>query len=155
MFYYKVIDGTNIVGVATTSELRRVHSKKGFLIACEENTAQVIEIGGTYYHDEWMRPFYSDIPYRDGKVAKILLEEYEELRKQLDISDEPIEIEPEPPEEEPVTPPDEEKEQEERIMTADEMRQRIIELEEQNNEKDEKIDMLEECILEMSEYVYA
>ncbi|MBR1530594.1 MAG: hypothetical protein IJ643_00895 [Eubacterium sp.] len=102
-----------------------------------------------------MRPFYSDIPYRDGKVAKILLEEYEELRKQLDISDEPIEIEPEPPEEEPVTPPDEEKEQEERIMTADEMRQRIIELEEQNNEKDEKIDMLEECILEMSEYVYA
>ena len=40
-------------------------------------------------------------------------------------------------------------------MGLQEMRLKIIELENLNSEKDEKISFLEDCLLEMSEIVYA
>lgn len=54
-----------------------------------------------------------------------------------------------------IPDPDDEGGHYEPIMTAKEMRERIIELEEENSTKDERIEMLEECLLEMSEVVYA
>ena len=104
-------------------------------------------------------PYYSNIPslnQRDiyhlvGKSsmsgdhleAEVITEaEYEYLVEELDIPDEE-EVEPDPDEGSGSD-----------IMTAQQMRERIIELESDNEEKSQRIDFLEECLLEMSEAVY-
>ena len=82
--------------------------------------------------------------------AEIITEaEYEYLIEELDIPDEE-EVEPDPDEGSGSD-----------IMTAQQMRERIIELEEKNAlleaenvEKDRRLELVENCLLEMSEDVY-
>ena len=79
----------------------------------------------------------------DHLEAEVITEaEYEYLVEELDIPDEE-EVEPDP-DEGPGSD----------IMTAQQMRERIIELEEINVEKDKRIEFVEDCLLEMSEVVY-
>lgn len=68
--------------------------------------------------------------------------EYEYLIEEMDIPDEE-EVEPDPDEGSGSD-----------IMTSQQMRERILELESDNEEKSQRIDFLEECLLEMSEAVY-
>ena len=86
----------------------------------------------------------------DYLEAEIITEaEYEYLIEELDIPDEE-EVEPDPDEGSGSD-----------IMTAQQMRERIIELEEKNAlleaenvEKDRRLELVENCLLEMSEDVY-
>ena len=86
----------------------------------------------------------------DHLEAEIITEaEYEYLIEELDIPDEE-EVEPDPDEGSGSD-----------IMTAQQMRERIIELEEKNAlleaenvEKDRRLELVENCLLEMSEDVY-
>lgn len=50
--------------------------------------------------------------------------------------------------------PSKDEQEDETYMTPEQMRARIVDLERASSEKDNRIEMLEECILEMSEYVY-
>lgn len=72
--------------------------------------------------------------------------DYDNIIAEMDVPEDQDDIIPDP---------DDEGGHYEPIMTAKEMRERIIELEEENSTKDERIEMLEECLLEMSEVVYA
>ena len=86
----------------------------------------------------------------DYLEAEVITEaEYEYLVEELDIPDEE-EVEPDPDEGSGSD-----------IMTAQQMRERIIELEQKNAlleaenvEKDRRLELVENCLLEMSEDVY-
>ena len=109
MSYYKVINGTTFIGIATTTDLRRFLYKNRVLIISSENNAQYIQIGNNLFHDSWMKKPEPDIDYDVADVIQITQEEYEELYEMIErdeeITPEPeIEPSPEPePEQEDIT----------------------------------------------------
>lgn len=70
--------------------------------------------------------------------------DYENIIAEMDV-----------PEDDEGNPQEDETHEYEPIMTAKEMRERIIELEEERDALKDRAEMLEECVLEMSEVVYA
>ena len=83
--------------------------------------------------------------YETAKIVVIDETEYDEIRALLDDGEE-VPVDPAPPEPEPVGP-DDPVEPDERPMTVAEMREKIT-------EQQGSIDMLIECVLEMSEIIY-
>lgn len=88
-------------------------------------------------------------------VVEITKEEYDEIREQLDELDKIDDPEPDKPAEEEPEPSQDPEPEHETIMTAAEMRERIKELTATVDDLKTTNSMLEECLLEMSEIVYA
>ena len=147
MDYYKVIIDGNVIDVGTV--FLKWNNAKHHMYMCSLNEAQFVQgrDGNTAYRDEWLKSYEGiPSPFVPAKVVIIGAREFDELRALLedgeDIPEKPIPVpEPEPePDEEPAPEP-------ETPMTIAEMRQYIADMIEQ-------VDMLTECILEMSEVVY-
>ncbi len=147
MHFYKIIKDDAVIDVGFV--FLNWSEKHGCMIACDVSEAQFAQSSDELkaYHDNWLKPVpetYTD--YEAAQVVIIEEDEYEELRARL-INGEtisPDDIEPEiiEPEPEEVTPDDEDK-----PLTIAEMRQIIT-------EQQNKIKLLSDCLLEMSEIVY-
>lgn len=111
MTYYKLINGTTFVGVATQSDFRVFQHKHQIILACDEEVAQYVQSGDALYRANWMVPVTTDkISYETVEVIKIDEEEYNILLDAVETGKE-IEIEQEtetPVEDEPVVDPNEE-----------------------------------------------
>jgi len=109
-------------------------------LRCEEEAAQgILSLDQSeIYHLVGRSSMPGD--YLEAEI--ISKSEYEYLIEELDIHDEE-EVEPDPDDGSGSD-----------IMAAQQMRERILELESDNEEKSQRIDFLEECLLEMSEAVY-
>lgn len=146
MRFYKIIKDNTVIDANFV--WLKWQTKHRVLLACKPYEASYIQSydGVHVWRVMWLNPPPEDAPeFPVAEAVKISKEEYLDLRSQLDSGLTPTEPEPEPPEEEPeVEPPEEPAEN---VMTPEEMRRRIIELTERNQ-------MLEECLLEMSEVVY-
>ena len=144
MNYFKIKDNHSITDVGFT--FLKWNDKYHEMHGCDIEDAQfaMSSITHVIYRDGWMRPTAAPAEkYQTGTVVMIDAVEYDELYAQLsegESIDEPEEKIPVPVE--PVQP-----EPEEKPMTVAEMRETII-------EQQEQIDMLTECLLEMSELVY-
>lgn len=102
MNYYKLISGTNIVGIGSSLDLRRFQMKHGIILFCDEEKAQYIQHKDILYHDNWMLPITADsIAYNLAEVIKIDESEYSTLKAAFETEEE-ITIEPEIPIEEEV-----------------------------------------------------
>lgn len=102
MNYYKLISGTNIVGIATSLDFRRFQKKHRIILICDEQSAEYVQYKDILYHDKWMLPIATDLyKYESAEVIQIDEQEYSTLKTALETEDE-IVIEPETPvEEEP------------------------------------------------------
>ena len=102
MNYYKLISGTNIVGIATSLDFRRFQKKHRIILICDEQSAEYVQYKDILYHDKWMLPITTDLyKYESAEVIQIDEQEYNTLKTALETEDE-IVIEPETPvEEEP------------------------------------------------------
>jgi hypothetical protein len=109
-------------------------------LRCEEESAQgILSLNQReIYHLVGRSSMPGD--YLEAEI--ISKSEYEYIIEELDIPDEE-EVEPDPDEGSGSD-----------IMTAQQMRERIIDLENNIEEKDQRIDFLEDCLLEMSEAVH-
>lgn len=108
MKYYKVISGQLFVGIATTSELRKLQLRHNILISCTEQEAECVQIEDNYYHAGWMKAVREDIGAITADVIEINKEEYDELYELIE-RDEEITPDPEP-DPDPVPTPDPEDE---------------------------------------------
>lgn len=149
MNYFKIIADGRVVDVGEI--FLRWQEKNRILISCPLEEAQLVQghDGETIYRVPWLNPLPEEAgSYESVEAAIIDRQEYLDLLAVLEDGEQPIEPEPPKQEPEPEPEPDPEQPEEEKPMTVAEMRQRIKELEARN-------DMLLECLLEMSEIVYA
>lgn len=146
MTYYKIIKNELVIGVGTKF-IEWNPSVERFLY-CDTDKAQYIQDIFTLklYHIDWLRNVNMAAPEVDYAMAEIIdATEYDELYEQIRENQQvpyvptpPPEPEPEPePEPTPIETP----------MTIQQMREKII-------EQGEMIDMLTECLLEVSEIIY-
>ena len=154
MNYYKVIVNGKVIDANFV--FLKYQSKHRILLGCDISEAQFIQSTdqAKVWHVAWLNPVPADAgEYETVDAVEITEEEYIEIRSQLDdgseidVPDEPDDIPPDEPDE-----PDEPAE--ETVMSTDEMRRIIAEQAAQLSEQEERMEMLEACILEMSEIVY-
>lgn len=111
MNYYKLINGTNFVGIATQYNFCQFQHKHNIVLACDEERAQYVQCGDLFYRADWMVPITTDkISYETVEVVKIDEDEYNILLDAVENGKE-IELEQEqnePVEETPVIDPIEE-----------------------------------------------
>lgn len=111
MNYYKLISGTNFVGVATQHNFREFQHRHSIILACDEERAQYVQCGDVFYRADWMVPVTTDkVSYETVELVRIEKEEYDILLAAVEKGEE-IEIEQEqnePVEEVPVIDPLEE-----------------------------------------------
>lgn len=95
MNYYKLINGSEFIGVATQHDFRVYQKKHSLLLACDEQIAQYVQFGSTLYHAGWMSPVVTDVfAYETVDVLRIDKEEYDILYKAIDSGEEVV-IQPE------------------------------------------------------------
>lgn len=108
MLYYKLINGTTFVGIATSLDMRRYQHKHRILLVCDESKAQYVQCNDKLYHARWMLPINTNqVVYDTAEVIQISKEEYDILFETIEAGKD-IVIEPEQDviEEEIVTEPD-------------------------------------------------
>lgn len=161
MNYYKVIsDG---VVIDANFMFLKWQKKNRVLLGCDISEANFIQSSDQkeVWRAEWLNPVPEGAgEYETVNAVEITEAEYTELRQQLDLGN--VVEQPELPDE---TVPDEEGPDNtgsgetdgagETVMTAEEMRRKIVSLEEQLAEQQAHNEFLEECLLEVSEVVYA
>jgi len=102
--YYKIISGQLFVGIATTSELRKIQSKHNILVECKEREAQCVQCNEYYYHAGWMLPIPENVGAIFAQVIEIDKEEYDYLYELIDGDEDIPDPEPPEPEPEPIEP---------------------------------------------------
>lgn len=149
MTYYKIIRDGNVVDAAFT--FLRWDERHNRLMGCEPKDAQFVQSydGGSVYRVEWLNPVPEALKDRFETVEAALIEkqEYLDLRAVLDDGETVPEPEPVQPEPTPEPEPGPDVPEAEKPMTVQQMREKIA-------EQDATIQMLTDCILEMSEVVY-
>ena len=153
MNYYKVIANGTVIDANFV--FLKWQEKNKILIGCEAEEGQFIQSADQehVWRVQWLNPAPAEAgEYETVEAVEITREEYIELRKLLDEGKTPeVPVEPdntpEPEEPDPETPS-------ESVMTPEEMRRRIVELEDALKTQELRNDFLEGCILEMSEVVY-
>lgn len=159
MHYYKVIANGTVIDVNFV--FLKWQEKHKILIGCDAEDAHFIQ--SSDQKEVWRVPWLNPVPegareYETVNAVEITEEEYLELKEQLDLGN--IVEEPEEPEE--ILPEEgsddtgnDDEVTDEPVMTAEEMRRKIVSLEEQVVEQQARNEFLELCLLEMSEAVYA
>lgn len=171
--YYKVLQSGMILDAWESPDFVEYRANKRRFILIEKTDSDdgfskadgVVLPGGS---DTWMLE-QSDFRIEGKEVVKLVQiteAEYTQLVEQLEAEGGGIkEPEPEEPEQQPEEQPTEqepeevpeepqEQPQEEVILSRAELQKTVMELKEQLQEQKERNDMLEDCILEMSEVVY-
>lgn len=104
MNYYKLIDGTNFVGIATQHNFREYQHKHGIILACNEERAQYIQCNENFYRADWMVPVTTDkIIFETVDIISIDEDEYKMLSDAVENGEE-IKPEPDEPVDVPETP---------------------------------------------------
>lgn len=89
MNYYKLINGSTFVGVATEHDFRFFQRKHKIILACTVEQAQYIQLGERLYHANWMSPVTTyAIDYETVDIIRIDKEEYEILLDAVESGDE-------------------------------------------------------------------
>ena len=83
MNFYKVVKDNVIVGACSEYDFRRWQPKHRIIVASGPDDVEVVDYGGTYYHDDWMADS-GNITYETASVTEITEEEYNSLINQLD-----------------------------------------------------------------------
>ena len=141
MNFFEVVDNGQIIDAGFVYLYWDERQKR--LYGCDVKKAEYLQSynGQKIYHANWMKPLKSGSPAcEEVHVIEIPYEKYDEIVATLDNGETPEEEEPAPYK--PVPSKDETK-----PMSISEMRETI-------EEQRQQIDMLTECILEMSEIVY-
>lgn len=111
MNYYKLINGSTFVGVATQRDFRVFQRKHKIILACDEEQAQYVQLGDLFYRANWMVPVITDkVAYETVEVVRIDKEEYDILYKAIEDGED-VDVTPEqtpPIEDVPVVDPNEE-----------------------------------------------
>ena len=106
MNYYKIMKGSEYIGVSSSFDLRRYQLKHKRIMACNEDLAEYICFGNLLYHDTWMAKIQTDaVVYENAEVSVISKERYEALYNAKNVED-IIPEEPDTIEEEPEQDPD-------------------------------------------------
>ena len=138
------------VGIITSQNFKFVNKHtQATVMAIPEERAHCIQYQGKFYCTISMDPKYlGNIQYKVVELISITKEEYDEYIALQESEQIPQIVYPEP-ELEPTSQPELQPQPEPTIqkMTIQQMRDKIIEQEEQ-------IQMLTECILELSEVIY-
>lgn len=142
MSYYKIIDGGAVIDA--NDVYLRYQTRHGILLRCGQENGEFIQSsdGEEVYRAQWLRKPPEGAPeYKTVTAELIDEEEYNEIVEALKLGEEiPFTEAEEVTEIEEETSYAEEKTAEETtVMTADEMRRRIIELEEKIAELSEKL----------------
>lgn len=97
MKYYKLINGSEFIGIGTTLEFRRFQKKHSILLACDESQAQYIQIGESLFRDDWMCPVTTEMLFAQSTtISEITEDEYNILLDAVE-SGQDVPIEPETP----------------------------------------------------------
>lgn len=111
MNYYKLINGSTFVGVATQHDFRVFQQKHKIILACDEEQAQYVQCGEALYRANWMVPVTTNrVSYETVEVIRIDKEEYDILYEAIEKGED-IEVQPEQPapeEDAPIVDPNEE-----------------------------------------------
>lgn len=119
--FYKLINGQNIVGVATQDDFLKFQTKNAILLTCGARTAQYVMSGGQLYHADWMINVSTErYQYTMADVIEIEEEEYNALYEALNDGQD-IQVIPDSPE------PQEPEEQDEDEITVPFLREKTIE----------------------------
>lgn len=95
MNFYKLIDGKDFVGVATSDNFLTFQKKHNILLVCGIDKAQYIQCYDKFYRDSWMLPPTTPfIPYTTVSVIEIGEDEYNTLDTAVENGEE-IQIEEE------------------------------------------------------------
>ena len=87
--YYKLIDGQNIVGVASLDNFRKYQPKHGQIMYSTIEQAQYVEYKDSLYRDAWLRPTVTDnVEFRTVSVIRIDESEYDALKEAFETKDE-------------------------------------------------------------------
>lgn len=110
MNYYKLINGSTFVGVATQHDFRVFQQKHKIILACDEEQAQYVQCGESFYRANWMVPVTTNrVIYETVEVIRIDEDEYNILYEAVEKGEEiRIEQEQPAPEDTPVIDPNEE-----------------------------------------------
>lgn len=92
MRYFKLISGTNIVGVATQFDFVRFQTKHRIVLYCDLVQAQYLQYKDVLYHAEWLLPPSEGVDYHEADIEEIEENEYTILLQSLEINEQ-IEIE--------------------------------------------------------------
>lgn len=98
---YKMINGTNIVGIATQHNFVRFQQKHRILINCAISIAQYILVNDTLYRDSWLYPLSGNegLSFTTVTITEISEDEYNVLSSAFETQ-ETVEIEDEPEQQE-------------------------------------------------------
>ena len=81
MNYYKLISGSNIIGVGSSMDFRKFQKKHRIILFCTERDAQYIQYKDALYHDNWMLPVKTDLfKYESCECIQIEEDEYNTLK---------------------------------------------------------------------------
>lgn len=83
MNFYKVVKDNVIVGACSEYDFRKWQPKHRIIVASGPDDVEVVDYGGTYYHDTWMADS-GHIPYETASVTEITEDEYSAIKAQLD-----------------------------------------------------------------------
>lgn len=147
MNYYKVISGSDVIDVVDDLVTVKYSSTSKCVVRCkeQEDPNGIISSDGQYiWHVEGWNEFDDGIERDTVKLFEIMESEYETLKEQLSETGKV----PEP--EKPESP-----EEAETVMTPVEMRVKIKELTATIDNLTTRNEFLEECLMEISEVVYA
>lgn len=146
MTYYKIISQEQVIGVGTM--FLQWNSKRKRFYYSDIDDANCIQdaITQKIYYTSWLRPLPSEVTDIET-VTVIIIEanEYNDLYEQLKEDETIPFVPPTPPE--PTPEPTPEPVPVETPMTIQQMRDKIT-------EQGQMIDMLTECLLEVSELIY-
>lgn len=99
MKYYKIVKNNNIVGVATSNDLRFLQISHNFLLPTNEDRCEYIECNTILYHDRWMRPLRNtNWSYTIADVIEIEETDYNSMIELFETNEEleiPVSLEPE------------------------------------------------------------
>lgn len=148
MIYYKIISGTDVIDATDNLVTVRYSTASKSVMRCNEREGPngIISSDGQYiWHVEGWNEFGDGVKRDTVKLFEITESEYIQLREKLDESGKV----PEPDNPETPENPDE------TVMTPVEMRVKIKELTATVDSLQTRNDFLEECLMEISEVVYA
>lgn len=97
MSFYKLINGSDFVGVTTQDNFLKFQKKHNLLLSCDIAEAQYVQYYDKFYRDNWMTPTTTVfIPYTTVSVIEISEEEYNTLNTAIENGEEiPVEEEQE------------------------------------------------------------
>lgn len=146
MTYYKIISQNQVTGIGTTFLKWNEKRNKFYYSNIDEANCVQNALDQTIYYTTWLKPLPSEVNFIET-VTVIIIDatEYDELYEQLKDKEEVPFVPPTPPE--PTPEPTPEPVPVETPMTIQQMRDKII-------EQGQMIDMLTECLLEVSEVIY-